>query len=149
MMSVMTGMPLPAAFLNGLREALERLSDGPLAPALDLYSTHETIVAKVALPGVKPENVDVTVGEGLVTISGLVQEDKGTSESGYGHKELSHGSFSRSFWLPTAVEAEAATAFLKDGLLTLTLPKTKEVKQQRIKVDVRRTPFQLAAQPKS
>ncbi len=132
----MTLTPLPSPFSEALRDAMERLSDGRLAPALDLYTTPETIVAKVALPGVKPENVDVTIGDDLVTISGYVKEEKETSEAGYVHKELSHGSFSRSFWLPTAVKAEAATASFKDGLLTVTLPKTEEVKPKHVRVEV-------------
>jgi HSP20 family protein len=131
-----TGMPLPAPFLEGLRYAMERLADGPLAPALDLYTTPEAVVAKVALPGVKPENVDVTVSDDLVTISGSVKWAGETSDAGYVHKELSDGALSRSFWLPTAVNAEVATASFQDGLLTLTLPKTDEVKTKHVKVEV-------------
>lgn len=107
---------------------MERLSDGPLAPALDLFTTTEAVVAKVALPGVKLEDVDITIGDDLVTISGSVKEENETTRGGYVHRELSHGSFSRSFWLSTAVKAEAATASFKDGLLTLTIPKTEEAK---------------------
>jgi HSP20 family protein len=136
MNTIVTGMPLPAPFLEGLRYAMERLADGPLAPALDLYTTPEAVVAKVALPGVKPENVDVTVDEDLVTISGSAKRAQDTSVAGYVHKELSDGTFSRSFWLPTAVNAEGATASFRDGLLTLTLPKTEEVKTKRVKVEV-------------
>jgi HSP20 family protein len=136
-MTVMvTGMPLPAPFLHGLREAMERLADGPLAPALDLYVTPRSIVAKVALPGPKPEDVNVTIDGGLVTISGSVDEERGNGEAGYVHKELTHGSFSRSFWLPDAIEADAASASFKDGLLTLTLPKTAEVEPKHVQVKV-------------
>lgn len=136
MKAIVTGMPLPAPFLEGLRYAMERLADGPLAPALDLYTTPEAVVAKVALAGVKPENVDVTVDEDLVTISGSAKQAQDTSFAGYVHKELSDGTFSRSFWLPTAVNAEGATASFRDGLLTLTLPKTEDVKTKRVKVEV-------------
>ena len=73
MTSAMTGMPLPAPFLNAFRDAMERLADGPLAPGLDLYTTQEAIVAKVALPGVTRENVDISVDDDLVTISGSVR----------------------------------------------------------------------------
>jgi HSP20 family protein len=134
-MTGMTGMPLPAPFLEGLRGAMERLADGPLAPALDLFTTPKTVVAKVALPGVKPENVDITVGDDLVTISGSVKEEKETTEAGYVHRELRHGSFRRSFWLPTAVKAGAATASFKDGLLTLTLPKAEAAGAKHVKIE--------------
>lgn len=134
MTSVMTGLALPAPFLEGLRDAMERLADGPLAPALDLYATAEAIVAKVALPGVKRQDVDISVVDRLVTISGSSGREEQTN--GYVHKELRHGSFSRSLWLPTPVRPEAATASLKDGLLTLTLPKTDHAAMTQVKVEV-------------
>lgn len=134
--ALMTGLPLPEPFLEAVRYAMERLSDGPLAPALDLYTTRDAIVAKVALPGVKPENIDVTVAHDLVTIRGSDNEDHESTRAGYLHRELGHGSFRRSFWLRTRVRAEAATATLKDGLLTLTLPKTEERRPTRVKIQV-------------
>jgi HSP20 family protein len=131
------------------RDAMERLFDerflSPMwigneprraAPALDLYTTPEAVIAKVALPGVKPEDVDVTIGDDLVTISGAFKEEKETSEAGYVHKELSQGTFSRSFSVPTAIKADAAKAEFRNGLLTLTLPKTEEVKPTHVKVQV-------------
>lgn len=130
-----TGVPLPAPFLEGLRYALERLADGPLAPALDLYATRDAIVAKVGLPGPKPEDIDVTIDDGLVTIAGSVR-DESTAEAGYVHRELGHGSFNRSFWLPATIQADAATATFKDGLLTLTFPKLEGVGPKHVKVDV-------------
>jgi len=135
MTDMVTGMPLPAPFLEGLRYAMQRLADGPLAPALDLYATREAIVAKVALPGPKPDDIDVTIDDGLVTITGSVEEED-TTDAGYVHRELSHGSFRRSFWLPTAVKAEAAAASFTDGLLTLTIPKSDEVGPRHVKVEV-------------
>jgi len=141
--------PSPFTDLVSLRDAMERLFDERFfrpawlrngereaAPSLDLYTTPEAIVAKVALPGVKPEDVDVTIGDDLVTISGSFKEEKETTEAGYVHRELSHGSFSRTFALPTAVKADTATASFKDGLLTLTIPKTEEVKPKHVKVQV-------------
>lgn len=140
----------PLADVVTLRDAVERLfderflrpiwpSDGEreTVPALDLFTTQEAVIAKVALPGVKPEDVDVTIADDVVTVRGSYEEQKETKDAGYMHKELSRGSFSRSFALPTAVKAEAATASFKDGLLTLTLPKTEEVKPKHVKVEVR------------
>jgi HSP20 family protein len=136
MEATLTGLPLPAPFLEGLRDAMERLSDGPLAPALDLYATRGTIVVKVALPGPKPADVDISIDDRLVTISGSVRQEMDAAGATYVHRELSCGAFSRSFWLPTAVNTEAATASLEEGLLTLTLPKTDEVAPKRVKVEV-------------
>jgi HSP20 family protein len=87
---------------------------------------------------VKRQDVDVRIGDDLVTISGSAAEREG-DVSGYVHRELRHGSFSRSFRLPTPVRAEAATASLRDGLLTLTLPRTDHVMPTQVKVEVEAT----------
>jgi HSP20 family protein len=141
--------PTPLAELVSFRDAMERLFDDRIfrpmwigsgdrgsEPALDLYTTPEAVIAKVALPGIRPDDVDVTIGDGLVTISGAFKEEKEAKEAGYVHKELSQGTFRRSFALPTAINAEAAKAQFTDGLLTLTLPKTEEVKPKHVKVQV-------------
>jgi HSP20 family protein len=141
--------PAPLVDLVSFQDVMDRLFDErflrPMwfgdaerqaAPALDVYMTPEAVIAKVALPGVKPEDVDVTIGDDLVTISGAFKEEKETSDAGCVHKELSQGNFSRSFSLPTAIKADAARAEFKNGLLTLTLPKTEEVKPTHVKVQV-------------
>lgn len=145
--------PSPLAELVSFRDTMERLFDERLfrplwssdesrlaVPALDLRTTPEAVIAKVALPGVKPEDVDVTIGDDIVSISGTFteeKEEKETADASWVHKELSHGAFSRSFSVPTAIKTEAATASFKDGMLTLTLPKAEEVKPKHIKVEVR------------
>jgi HSP20 family protein len=141
--------PTPLVDLVSFRDAMERLFDDRLfkpmwidngerqvAPALDVYTTPEAVIAKVALSGVKPEDVDVTIGDDLVTISGVFKEGTETTDAGYVHKELSQGKFSRSFSLPTAIKADAAKAEFRNGLLTLTLLKTEEVKPTHVKVQV-------------
>jgi HSP20 family protein len=143
------GRPTPLIDLFSFRDAMDRLFDErsfrPLwigngephsPPALDLYTTAEAVIAKVALPGVKPEDVDVTIADDLVTVSGAFEAEKETADGGYLQRELSQGTFSRSFSLPTAIKADAAKAEFKDGLLTLTLPKTEEVKPTHVKVQV-------------
>lgn len=139
----------PFAELVSVRDAMERLFDdrfvrtiwpatgeGKEVPALDLFTTGEAVIAKVALPGVKPEDVDVTIADELVTITGTHKEETETTEVGYVHKELRRGTFSRSFTVPVAIKAEAAVAAFKDGLLTLTLPKAEQVMPKHVKVEV-------------
>jgi HSP20 family protein len=145
----MTLIRTPRVGLVSFRDAMEGLFDErffrPIwigsgeqqaAPALDLYTTPEAVIAKVALPGVKPEDVDVTISDELVTMTGTFKEEKETSDAGYVHKELSRGEFTRTFSLPTAIKADAAKAEFKNGLLTLTLPKTEELKPTHVKVQV-------------
>ena len=141
----------PVADVLTVRDAMERLFDDrfwrPLwpwdgereaSPALDLYTTQETVIARIALPGVKPEDVDVTIADDLVTVRGSYEEREEKTETGYVHKELSRGSFSRTFVAPTTIKADAASAEFKDGVLTLTLPKADEVKPKHVKVEIRR-----------
>ena len=141
--------PTPLGDLISFQDAMERLFDErffrPMwasnperltAPALDLYTTREAVIAKVALPGVKPEDVDVTLADDVVTISGSFKEETETGDAGYVHKELSQGKFSRSFSLPTAVKAETAKAEFKDGLVTLTLQKIEEAKPTHVAIQV-------------
>ena len=140
--------PSPFTEIVSLRDAMDRLFDEQLfrplwraegerefVPALDLYTTPEMVIAKVALPGVKSEDVDVSIAEGVVAVKGTFKEEKETTEEGYIHKELSRGAFSRTFSLPTTVKAEAATATFTDGVLTLTLPKMEQAKPTHVKVE--------------
>ncbi len=141
--------PSPVADIASFRDTVERLFDErfyrPLwlsnaerevVPALDLYTTPEAVIAKIALPGVKPADVDITIAEDLVTITGTFKEEKEVNEAGYVEKELSRGSFTRRFTVPTAIKAEVAKATFEDGLLTLTLPKSEEVQPRHVKVEV-------------
>ena len=143
--------PTPMAEVVTLREAMERLFDDrffrPLwtwdgeregVPALDLYTTPEAVIAKVALPGMKPEDIDVEITDDVVTVRGSYKEDTETTDAGFVHKELHRGEVMRSFALSTPVRTDAVTAVFKDGLLTLTLPKTEEVKPRHVKVDISR-----------
>ena len=124
--TLMSGLPLPAPFIEAFRDATLRLDDGPLSPAIDLFTTEDAIVAKVALPGVRRQDVDVIVGDELVTIRGSSEGEAELATGQHIHRELSHGRFSRSFRLPTVVRPEGARASLDMGLLTLALPKASE-----------------------
>jgi HSP20 family protein len=139
--------PSPFGDVVTLRDAVDRFFDDrfmrtiwPIegervfAPALDLYTTPETVVAKVALPGVKPADVDISIVDDFVTIKGSFIEEKTSKEMGYVQRELSTGTFERSFSTPTTIKPEKAEAVFKDGLLTLTLPKSEAVKPQHVKV---------------
>jgi HSP20 family protein len=144
----LTRRPPQMADLEMFREAVDRLfderpfrpiwlgnGDGETTAALDLYTTPEAVIAKIALPGIKPEDIDVSIADDVVTVRGSFTDEK-ESETGYIRKELTRGSRTRSFALPVAVRSEAATASFKDGLLTLTMPKTEEVKPRHVKVEV-------------
>jgi len=140
----------PFTDLVSLRETMDRLFDETLFrplrfgngkheiyPLIDLYTTPEAVIAEVALPGVKPEDVDISIANDLVTITGTYKETKETVETGYIYKELGRGSFSRSFTIPTMVKTDEIKATFMDGLLKLWLPKAEQVKPKHVKVEVR------------
>jgi HSP20 family protein len=94
----------------------------------DLYTTPDEVILKMALPGIKPEDVSIEVTEELVTISGKYVEEIEKKETGYHLRELGKGTFLRTLTLPVPVKSAEAQATFKDGLLTLRLPKTQAVK---------------------
>lgn len=101
---------------------------------LDLYQTDENIVVKASIPGVKPDDINISVTGDVLTIRGEIKEEKEVEEGKYHLRERRQGSFCRSVTLPSLVESEKAEAEFEDGVLTLTLPKSEEVKPKMITV---------------
>lgn len=97
-----------------------------LRPPLDIYTTDEEITILMSLPGVKPEEVDVTVEGDTVTIRGEIKPPLENVD--YVVQERASGPFRRVITLNVPVEADKAEASFKDGVLTLTLPKAEETK---------------------
>ncbi len=131
-----------------LRDAMDRLFEesfvrpraGWLGAAglgrldLDIYETKDDLVVKAAVPGVRPEDVDITVTGDTLTIKGETKEETETKKGNYYRKERRYGQFARSVSLPVAVRSDKAEARFKDGVLTLTLPKAEEAKARVIKI---------------
>ncbi len=111
--------------------------DGRLL-AIDLYATDKDVVVKAAVPGVRPEEVEVTVTDDVLAIRGEIKEEKGVETENYFLRERRHGTFSRSIALPVPVQAEKAEAVFEQGILTLTLPKIEEVRPKTIKVQTKK-----------
>lgn len=103
--------------------------------AVDVYQTKDTIVIKAPIAGVKPDDIDVAISEDVVTIRGDRKEEAVVEKESYYVQECFWGSFSRSVILPTSTVAEKANASLKDGVLTIEIPKVvPEDKVKKIKV---------------
>jgi len=105
-------------------------------PALDVMETPEEFTVKMALPGWKPEDVEVTVENGVLTLRGEWKqaEERRDDKSRWLQREIRYSSFERSIHLPTEVEADKATAMFENGMLTLTIPKAEVIKQIKITV---------------
>ena len=139
--------PSPFGELMTLRQAMDRLFDddyrpfrwlsggvdGPALP-LDVSTTDDVMTIEAALPGIKPEDVDITVENGTVRISGKTADERTAEEGSYVLQEIRRGNFSRTVTLPTGLEPDKATASFEHGILRLEIPKAEQVKPRQIKI---------------
>lgn len=108
--------------------------DGELT--VDIYDTGDAIVIQSTVAGVKPEDLDISITNDTVAIRGRRDKFEEIEEKNYYYKELFWGGFSRTVLLPEEIEDDAAEATLKQGLLTIRLPKKKRGVVQKLKVKV-------------
>jgi HSP20 family protein len=101
---------------------------------IDMYQTKDNVIIKSTIAGVKPEDIDVTIANDMVTIRGERKRDFEASSEDYFYQECYWGSFSRSVVLPVDVDIENVGADLKDGILTVILPKAAKAKAKKIRV---------------
>jgi len=109
-------------------------SEGQLT--IDVYQTPSHVVIKSTIAGVKPEDLDITITNDMVTIRGKREKDEEIRTEDYYYQECYWGSFSRSVILPVDVQADEAEAGLKNGILTIKLPKIEKVKTKKIRVAI-------------
>ena len=135
--------------LSNLRDEIDRLFEGPLAefargaqllsgwtPALDVLEDKDTLIVKAELPGMKKEEIEVSLHDGTLSISGERKDESKFKNAEVYRAERFVGRFQRSVSLPTAVASDKVSAQYKDGILTITLPKTEEAKPKQIDVKV-------------
>jgi HSP20 family protein len=107
-------------------------ADGQLA--VDVFQTEENVIIKSTIAGVKPEDIDVAIDNDMVTIRGSRHKEEEIKEEDFFYQECYWGDFSRSIVLPVEVKAEETEAILKNGVLTLILPKAQKTKSIAVKV---------------
>ena len=135
--------------LSDLRDEIDRLFEAPLTgfsntsqllsgwtPALDVYEDKDNFVLKAELPGMKKEDIDVSIHDGSVSISGERKTETKHEDAEVYRAERFFGRFQRTVTLPAPVAADKVKAQYKDGILTVTLPKTEEAKPKQIDVAV-------------
>ena len=105
-------------------------------PSVDILKEGDDIVVKAELPGIKKEDIDVSLTKNTITISGEKKKEEKIERKDYHSIERSYGSFKRSFSLPSEVETEKASAKFKDGVLEIRVPKTEEAKKKEKKVTI-------------
>jgi len=136
----------PFGELVSLRQAMDRLfEDSFVRPgpayrtgehqlALDIYSSGDALVVEAALPGIKPEDVDISVLGDTLTISAAQPEETSRGDDDYSYREIRRGSFSRTVTLPNGLRSDEATATFENGMLRLTIPKAEEAKPRQIRI---------------
>ena len=104
------------------------------APAIDVVEKDDKFVAKVELPGVQEEDVDVIIMGDMLIVEGEKQAESEVKKKGYSYIETSYGSFSRSIAIPSIVDVENISANFDKGVLEIDLPKSVKVKPKKVKV---------------
>lgn len=109
---------------------------GVASPAIDIIDKEKEVVVKADMPGVVKDDIDISFREDKLTISGAVKAEAETKEENYYYSERSYHSYSRTVNIPLKVDPDKIKANLKDGVLTVHLPKVEEIQPKKIKVDV-------------
>lgn len=123
--------------LGSLQEELDRLFESPMtgwAPALDVQEDKDSFSVRVELPGMKREDIGVSLQDGALVISGERKEEKVHEGTAIHRQERYYGKFTRALTLPAAVAGDKVKAQYKDGILTVTLPKAEEAKPKAITI---------------
>ena len=136
----------PVREMMTLREAMNRLFDdsftrpvsgngiSSIIPAIDLYQTNDEVVVKASLPGIKADDVQISVTADMLTLRGEFKAANEKKEATYHIREQRYGAFERSVILPTDVQTDKAKADFENGVLTITLPKAEAVKPKTISI---------------
>ena len=131
--------------LMDVRDEIDRLFEAPLTrtseflgwtPAFDVYEEKDSFIVKAELPGMKREDINVSLHDGNLIISGERKSETKSEGTEVYRAERFFGKFQRVVALPTAVAANKVKAEYKDGILTVTLPKSEEAKPKQIEVNV-------------
>ncbi len=131
----------------GLRQVMDRLLEDAFVmprgggdgqgwggPALNVYEDGDTLVVEAQLPGLKPEDLDINVEQGVLTISGQTKAEEERKERNYLIREHRTGRFSRSLRLPATYNSDACQANFEHGVLRLEFPKSEAAKPRRIQI---------------
>jgi len=141
----------PFRHLSTLREEIDRLFESPLAdftrasqqmlsgwmPAADLYEDKDNLYVKAELPGMKKEAIEVSLHDGVLTLSGERKTEERSTKAEVYRAERFTGRFQRTFTLNTPVDEPKVKAAYTDGILTITLPKAEKAKPKQIEVSVK------------
>jgi HSP20 family protein len=115
---------------------LKSLMAEEMVPTVDMFEEGEDIVVKAELPGIKKDDIDIRLTDGMITISGEKKKEDEVKRKDYYKWERSYGSFCRSFDLPADVQKDKVKSTFKDGVLEIRMPKSPEAIQKEVKIKV-------------
>lgn len=138
----------PFREMMSLRDAMDRMfenafisprttswfTEGEIPLALDVVEEDDKYIVKASVPGINPDDLEITYDNNMLTIKGEIKEEKEVEEKRYHIHERRFGTFSRSIVLPSTIDVDKIDAQYKDGILSLSLPKVEEAKPKKIKV---------------
>jgi HSP20 family protein len=139
----------PLGEMVSLRSAMDRLFEdsfvspgtwrtvggSDLTPPIDVHETADEIVVTASMPGMRADDVEITMTGQTLTLRGEFKADQDVKNEQYLYRERRFGSFSRTLQLPVRVQGDQAKATFTDGILTLSIPKAEEVKPRQIRIN--------------
>jgi HSP20 family protein len=123
-------------FWPGFRQS--PFGEEDVLPAIDMYEKEGSYIVKAEIPGMKEEDIDVSISGDRLAIKGEKKTEQEVNEDNYYRRERSYGSFTRYLDLPPDVEPENIEASYENGILEITVPKSSEVKAKKIKVSAKK-----------
>jgi len=111
-------------------------SEAELSPAVDIFEQDDAVVVKAELPGMKKEDINVELSDGVLRITGEKKREEKVEKKDYYRLERSVGSFERRISLPSGIETEKTKAAFKDGVLEIRIPKTEEARKKERKIKI-------------
>ncbi len=124
--------PAASRLIGGLPSLFREASE--LVPAFDVSETGDHIIVKADMPGIDPKNLEINLSGNLLTVKGEKQEEHKEENESYHWMERQFGSFTRTFTLPADVKQDGIDAKYKDGVLTISIPKSESAVQKKIEV---------------
>jgi HSP20 family protein len=143
---MMVRRPSPFGELLSLRNTVDRIfddsfvrqfvgsGDDTLSMPLDIYTTTDALIVEASLPGVRPEDVDVSVLGDTLTLTANSASERSDEGNGYHVREVRRGRFSRTVALPSGLRNDAATATFENGILKLSFPKAEQARPRQIRI---------------
>ncbi len=107
-----------------------------IMPDVDIFESDGDVILKAELPGMKKDDIEVTLSDGTITLSGEKKQEEEVKKKDYYKVERSYGSFCRTFSLPAEVKADKVKSTFKDGVLEVRMPKSEEAKSKEVKVKI-------------